>query len=203
MNYGPLLFLGVFLTVASSWCGLVLIPQLQFGRQQPVRIEETGEMYPQARPGQAQQGMEIYKANGCIYCHSQQVRTDGFGADIKRNWGQRRTVARDYIFDKPVMLGTMRTGPDLSNIGMRQNSVLWHMQHLYMPVVTSKGSIMPPFRFLFEKRKLGKLPSPDAVAVPPEYAPEAGYEIIPKPEAKALVQYLLSLKASAPLPETK
>ena len=203
MNYGPLLFLGFFLTVASSWCGLVLIPQLQFGRQQSVRIEETGELYPQARPGVAQQGMEIYKANGCIYCHSQQVRTEGFGADIKRNWGQRRTVARDYIFDKPVMLGTMRTGPDLSNIGMRQTSVMWHMQHLYTPVVTSKGSIMPPFRFLFEKHKIVKQPSPDAVQLPPAYAPEPGYEIVPKPEAKALVQYLLSLKASAPLPETK
>ena len=203
MNYGPLLFLGVFLTVASSWCGLVLIPQIQFGRQQPYRSEETGELYPQARPGIAQQGVEVYKANGCIYCHSQQVRAEEFGSDIARNWGTRRTVARDYIFDKPVMLGTMRTGPDLSNIGMRQNSVVWQMQHLYMPVITSKGSIMPPFRFLFEKRKIGATPSPDAVPLPPEYAPEPGYEIVPKPEAKKLVQYLLSLKASAPLPETK
>ncbi len=203
MNYGPILFLGIFLTVASSWCGLVLIPQIQFGRQQPVRIEQTGELYPQARPGIAQQGIEVYKANGCIYCHTQQVRTEQFGADIARNWGQRRTVARDYLFDKPVMLGTMRTGPDLTNIGLRQNSVTWHMQHLYAPVITSKGSIMPPFRFLFEKRKIGLLPSRDAVPLPKEYAPEPGYEIVPKPEAKALVQYLLSLKANAPLPETK
>ena len=112
-------------------------------------------------------------------------------------------MARDYIFDKPVMLGTMRTGPDLSNIGMRQTSVMWHMQHLYTPVVTSKGSIMPPFRFLFEKHKIVKQPSPDAVQLPPAYAPEPGYEIVPKPEAKALVQYLRSLDASAPLPETQ
>lgn len=203
MNYGPLLFLGVFLTIASSWCGLVLVPQIQFGRQQPVRIEETGELYPQARPGLAAQGVEIYKANGCVYCHSQQVRMDGFGADIQRNWGSRRTVTRDYIYDKPVMLGTMRTGPDLSNIGVRQAGANWHFLHLYDPQITSKGSIMPPFRFLFERRKLGDKPAPDALQLPKEFAVELGWEIVPKPEAKALVQYLLSLKANAPLPEAK
>lgn len=203
MNYGPLLFFGIFLTVASSWCGLVLIPQIQFGRQEPVKIEETGELYPQARPGLARQGMEIYKANGCIYCHTQQVRTESFGADIARNWGTRRTVSRDYIFDKPVMLGTMRTGPDLSNIGLRQASLNWHYLHLYDPQITSKGSVMPPFRFLFEQRKIGEKPSPDALALPKEFAVAPGYEVVPTERAKVLVQYLLSLKANAPLPETK
>jgi len=181
----------------------VLAPQLQFGRQQELKIEETGEVYPPVRPGLAQQGMEIYKANGCIYCHSQQVRPEGYGADIERNWGQRRTVTRDYLHDNPVMLGTMRTGPDLSNIGVRQTSVLWHMQHLYDPQITSKGSIMPPFRFLFEKHKIGDKPAPEALALPREFAPKPGFEIVPKPEAKALVQYLLSLKANAPLPEAQ
>jgi cytochrome c oxidase cbb3-type subunit II len=99
MNYGPLIFFGVFLTLASSWCGLVLIPQIQFGRQQAVKIEETGETYPLPRPGLAQQGLEVYRANGCVYCHSQQVRASGYGADLARNWGQRRTVARDYLYD--------------------------------------------------------------------------------------------------------
>lgn len=203
MNYGPLLFVGFFLTIAASWCGLVLLPQLQFGRQEPAKIEETGERYPQPRPGLAQQGAEVYKADGCIYCHSQQVRPEGFGADLARNWGQRRTVSRDYLYDKPVMLGTMRTGPDLSNIGVRQASVSWHLLHLYNPRATSKGSIMPSFRFLFEQRRIGERPSPSALGLTGEYAPPPGYEIVPKPEATALVQYLLSLKANAPLPEAK
>lgn len=203
MRYGPLIFVGIFLTLASSWCGLVLMPQIQLGRQQAVKIEETGEFYPTPRSGLAQQGFEIYRANGCIYCHSQQVRPEGFGADILRNWGQRRTVARDYLYDKPVMLGTMRTGPDLANIGLRQTSAAWHLLHLYNPRIVSKGSIMPPFPFLFEKQKIGSLPSPDALKLPPEFALEPGYEIVPRPEAKALAQYLLSLKANAPLPEAK
>jgi cytochrome c oxidase cbb3-type subunit 2 len=201
MNYGPLIFLGVFLTLASSWCGLVLIPQLQFGRQTAVKIEETGEMYPPVRPGMAEQGEEIYRANGCIYCHTQQVRTEGFGADILRNWGKRRTVAQDYLRDKPIKLGTMRTGPDLTNVGLRQ-SANWNFLHLYNPQITSPGSVMPPFRFLYEKRKIVGAPSPDALALTGQFAlNEPGYEIVPKPEARALVDYLLSLKSSANLPE--
>jgi cytochrome c oxidase cbb3-type subunit 2 len=203
MNYGPLLFLGIFLTLTSSWIGLVLVPQIQFGRLEPVKIEETGELYPVARSGQAEQGRDLYRAYGCVYCHSQQVRAEDFGVDIQRGWGKRRSVARDYIRDKPAMLGTMRTGPDLTNIGVRQPSASWHMTHLYIPQITSKGSIMPPYSFLFEKRKLGQQPSFDALPLGGQYLPSPGYEIVPKPEAKSLVAFLLSLKASTPLPEAK
>lgn len=206
MNYGPLLFLGIFFTLASSWCGLVLIPQLQLlksGGLEAVKIEETGEFYPPMRSGLAERGEAVYRANGCIYCHSQQVRPEGFGSDIQRNWGRRRSVGRDYLRDKPVMMGTMRTGPDLSNIGLRQPSASWHLLHLYNPQITSAGSIMPPFRFLFESRKVGGVPSPGALGLKAPFAVEPGYEIVPKPEALALAAYLLSLKASTPLPEAK
>ncbi len=57
---------------------------------------------------------------------------------------------------------------------------------------------MPPYRFLFETRKIGAKPSPEALQFPTPVAP-AGYEIVPKPEATALVAYLLSLRADAPL----
>ena len=201
MRYGPLLFLGIFFTLASSWCGLVLMPQLQFGGLEPARLEATGQFYPLPRPGVALEGMQVYRANGCIYCHSQQVRPENFGVDIKRGWGKRRSVSRDYLYDKPVMLGTMRTGPDLTNIGERQTSLDWQFQHLYNPQITSKGSIMPPFPFLFANHRIGKQPSPDALKLTGEFAPAAGYEIVPKPEAKALVAYLLSLKSDVPLPE--
>ena len=203
MNYGPLLFFGIFLTLASSWCGLVLIPQLQFGRLEPVTVEATQQLYPPNRSGLAERGMAVYRANGCLYCHSQQVRPEGYGADIQRGWGKRRSVARDYLRDIPVMLGTMRTGPDLTNIGVRQASAPWQLLHLYNPQITSKGSIMPPFRFLFEKHRIRSRPSPEALLLTGAFAPEPGYEVVPKPDAEALVEYLLSLKAITPLPETK
>jgi cytochrome c oxidase cbb3-type subunit II len=97
----------------------------------------------------------------------------------------------------------MRTGPDLSNIGLRQSSAEWHYTHLYNPQITSKGSVMPPFRFLFERRRIGARPSPDALKLTGAEAPPPGFEVVPRPEAVALVQYLLSLKANAPLPEAK
>jgi cytochrome c oxidase cbb3-type subunit 2 len=203
MNHGPLLFLGIFLTLASSWCGLVLIPHAQFGRLQAVKLEDTNEFYPPGRPGLAQQGRQIYRANGCIYCHSQQVRPEGFGADIQRNWGKRRSVARDYLNDKPAMLGTMRTGPDLTSVGSRQASASWHLLHLYNPQITSPGSIMPPFRFMFDQPKIGPQLSPEALALTGAFAPEPGHEIVPKPEGKALAEYLLSLKFGPPLPEAR
>ena len=44
MKQGPLIFLGVFFTLATSWCGLIFAPQLQLGSQQPVKIEARMKM---------------------------------------------------------------------------------------------------------------------------------------------------------------
>src|SRR5205807_575780 len=55
----------------------------------------------------------------CFYCHSEQVRADYAASDIDRKWGDRRSAPRDYIFDRPALLGKMRLGPDLANIGKR------------------------------------------------------------------------------------
>jgi cytochrome c oxidase cbb3-type subunit 2 len=66
-----------------------------------------------------ERGRKVYTANGCAYCHSQQVRPDYESSDIERKWGTRRSAPRDYIFSRPVLLGTARMGPDLSNIGKR------------------------------------------------------------------------------------
>ncbi len=202
MNYGPLLFLGILLTLAGSWFGLVLTPNRQLGDLQPNVNTNTAAVYPQPLPGEAAQGREIYRSMGCNYCHTQQVRPDGFGSDIQRGWGKRRSVARDYIYQKPVMLGSSRTGPDLTNIGERQPSYDWHLTHLYNPQTTSKGSIMPPYAFLFEKRKIGyEGASTNALKLSGEFAVEPGFEVVPKPEAMQLVEYLRSLKTSVDLPE--
>ena len=152
--------------------------------------------------GLAGQGRDVYRANGCIYCHSQQVRPEGFGADIARGWGSRRTVAQDYVGERPVLLGTMRTGPDLANIGARQPSAAWHHLHLYNQRITSPGSIMPRFSFLYEYRKIVGQRSSAALNLPPEWDVQPGYEVVPRDEAKALVAYLLALDRTRPLEET-
>src|ERR1035438_5692882 len=84
MNYGPLVFLAAFFALASSWCGFVLTTQLQIGHlQQTNTVGGAGSAYPVARPGLAHQGLEVYRANGCAYCHSQQVGQTGAVVDIE------------------------------------------------------------------------------------------------------------------------
>jgi cbb3-type cytochrome oxidase cytochrome c subunit len=113
------LFLGIFGTFAFSWVGLTVIPNWQIGHLNPQSDEEGTDIYPMPQSGMAARGARVYAANGCNYCHSEQVRADYAGADIERKWGDRRSAPRDYIFDRPVFLGKMRMGQDLANIGAR------------------------------------------------------------------------------------
>jgi cbb3-type cytochrome oxidase cytochrome c subunit len=113
------LFIGIFGTFAFSWVGLTFIPNWQIGHLNPQMEEDGTDVYPQPQSGMVERGARVYAANGCIYCHSQQVRPDYAGADIERKWGDRRSAPRDYIFERPVFLGKMRMGQDLANIGAR------------------------------------------------------------------------------------
>ena len=58
-----------------------------------------------------ERGRRVYTANGCFYCHSEQVRADYAASDIDRKWGERRSAPRDYIFARPVLLGKSGSGP--------------------------------------------------------------------------------------------
>ena len=113
------LFLGIFGTFAFSWIGLTVIPTWQIGHLSPESDEEGTDIYPRPQSGMFKQGEHIYAANGCVYCHSQQVRADYIADDIERKWGNRRSAPLDYIFERPVFLGKMRMGQDLANIGAR------------------------------------------------------------------------------------
>lgn len=203
MNKGPLLFLGIFLALAFSWTGIVLTNHLTLGRIGTYVDADTGTAFPQAVPGLARQGKLVYQQLGCIYCHTQQVRRPGFGTDDLRGWGERQSVPRDYVQQDRLLLGTMRTGPDLMNVGARPLNADWHYKHLLDPQLTSPGSNMPPFGFLFETRKIVGQPSPKAIqGLPPQYAPPPGHELVPTPRAEALVAYLLSLKHEFDYPES-
>jgi cytochrome c oxidase cbb3-type subunit II len=142
------------------------------------------------------EGRQVYIANGCVYCHSQQPRDIKQAPDATRGWG-RASVAADYAYDTPHLLGTMRTGPDLLNIGARQPSKDWHLGHLYAPRAYSPGSIMPAYPYLFEVRKGAAQPGEAVVNLPPAAA-VAGQVVVAKAEALALVSYLISLDRTYP-----
>ena len=273
MNRGPVIFFSVFLAFAVSFFAFVLMPQVQVGRQPLAAVGGVADAYPAARPGQARQGAEVYRASGCANCHSQQIRQSGIsfdvvltdagtnfnavlaamnnhlrhtgefaladvtnglpktllkgaavksdaedlrkkfkaagakvevrvvpvGPDIARGWGMRRSVAADYLFDAPPLLGSQRVGPDLANVGLRLPDASWHLVHLYNPRAEVRGSAMPPYRFLFTTRKIGREPSPNALVFPAGFAPLAGCEVVPTDAARALVAYLQSLRVDVPL----
>ena len=226
----PLIFLGIFFTLAFSWTGIVLTTHIQMKDLAPATAELTDDReepiagptfiangetlmgvntegmtaYPLAMVGEAQRGKLVYEQMGCLYCHSQQVQRKGFGTDFERGWGNRQSVARDYIEQERVMLGTMRTGPDLTNVGLRY-SELWQYQHIYNPQITSPGSTMPPYAFLFEVKAISETrgPSSDAIDIPGDYAPGEGLEVVPTQRARDLVAYLMNLQQDYELPEMK
>src|ERR1041385_7897784 len=80
MNHGPLVFLGVLATFVASWWALVFAPQLQVGSQASAQTDLG--IYPTRRAGVAVQGHQVYVANGCVHCHSQQVQQDGYTFDV-------------------------------------------------------------------------------------------------------------------------
>lgn len=284
------LFLGIIGTFFFSWAGLAWIPNLQIGHLDPQSDDEGADIYPWPQSGLAERGRRVYAANGCVYCHTQQVRPDYDSSDIDRKWGDRRSAPRDYLFARPVMLGKMRMGPDLANVGHRApaeeasaaaaspaaaapggspaagNSppppagaaatspapgasppapapaasgspqpgapatsspapaataakageatagpngeplpytAAWHHKHLYSPRSISLDSIMPAYRFLYEKRRVEGEYAADALKLTGDDAPPPGYEIVPSYDAKCLVAYLMSLDQSHALKEVK
>lgn len=275
------LFLGIFGIFAFSWLGMTVVPNLQIGSLNPQTDEDGGDVYPAPPSGMAIRGAQVYAANGCVYCHTQQVRPDYGGSDLERKWGERRSAPRDYIFEPIVMLGKMRTGPDLANVGHRPApeekgaaspppapaaaaaapaagaattaaaspaaaagtpatspppanppaanvataaptmvaepkeltadgkplpyTAAWHHRHLYSPRSLSQDSNMPAYRFLYEKRRITGVASPEALnfAGDTREEPEAGWEIVPSYDAKCLVAYLMTRDQSHPLKEAK
>ena len=140
------------------------------------------------RSALADQGREIYLREGCGYCHTQFVRD----LPLDRPYG-RATVAEDYANEDPPLAGTQRTGPDLSNVAARQPSDTWHLLHLYNPRTVVPQSVMPGFPWYFEEKATaaeGDL----VVPVPTRFLSGEGHVIVARPEARALVAYLLSLR---------
>ncbi len=202
MNRAPLIFLGIFCALAFSWIGVVLTNQVGYGNLTPYFAPDLAGVVPSPAPGLARRGQAVYQDLGCISCHTQQVRRVGFGADIERGWGERQSVARDYVREDRVLIGSMRIGPDLRNVGARLDDPAWHLLHLYDPRINRPESTMPAHPFLFETRQILGQPSDRALNLPATHAPDAGYEVVPTERAEALAAYLVSLKDTYAYPET-
>ncbi len=180
---------GAVVALGLATAALVVMPYVQVRNLKPP---------PGLKPYTDQQlrGRAVYVSNGCIYCHSQQPRDRKVGPDGERGWG-RPSVPADYSYDRPHLLGSMRTGPDLFNIGARQPSRDWHLGHLFQPRAYVPGSIMPAFAFLF-RVKAAADEGEQVVTVPPGVVP-SGMVVVASPDALDLVKYLQGLDHTYPV----
>lgn len=146
---------------------------------------------------EAIKGKAIYIANGCVGCHTQQVRN----VEMDKVWGSRPSIAADFADNHRIdtwrntatLMGTERTGPDLINIGQRQPSIDWHLTHMYNPRIVVKESIMPSYPWMFIIKD--KIASGDVVVnVPEEFMKGKKGKVVATEEALHLVAYLQSLK---------
>ncbi|MDA8773820.1 cbb3-type cytochrome c oxidase subunit II [Chlamydiia bacterium] len=110
-------------------------------------------------------GEDIYRAEGCWYCHTDQTRTLIQDTVVNSNvYPAPPSKPSEYIYQKVTFPGTKRNGPDLSRVGIKKASRDWHKAHFWSPETKSKGSIMPPFRHFFDNDPRGT--SPNTTGVP-------------------------------------
>ncbi len=184
----PLLI--VLIIIVISFGGLVEIVPLYF-------MKSTTEPVEGLKPYSALQlaGRDIYIRESCNACHSQMIRP--FRAETER-YGHY-SVAGEFVYDRPFLWGSKRTGPDLHRVGGRYSDE-WHRVHLINPRDVVPESIMPGYPWLADTpvdrmdiqarmralKKLGHPYSEEEIA----RAPEA---LKGKTELDALVAYLQGL----------
>jgi cytochrome c oxidase cbb3-type subunit 2 len=195
------------------WLLLIVIPVLKYQHLRPVAYDKDVDgvegFYPPATIHR--QGQLVYAREGCVQCHSQMIRPAQLALDgWRKGWGQdqgprptdavRSNTMRDYLGEPYAFLGAQRIGPDLANAGWRfEDRALAHQQ-LYAPRSIDDWSVMPSFKHLYIVRKRQGPVAANALKLTGKYAPKKGYEVVPTPEAEALVDYVLSLKKDYPIP---
>jgi len=124
--------------LAVIWGGLAQITPLFFQKS-------TTEPVEGLKPYTALQleGRDIYIREGCVGCHSQMIRP--FRAETER-YGHY-SVASEFVYDRPFLWGSKRTGPDLHRVGGRYSDE-WHRVHLINPRDVVPESIMPAYPWL-------------------------------------------------------
>ncbi len=137
-----MLIIGSLLMYWASMAVMVIIPA--------ITMEEPPSEVWRPMSEVEQQGHDEYVKNGCSYCHSLFIRINDWDR------GAERIAERgDYVGQQPAILGTERTGPDLSQEG-GEHPDDWHQAHFTNPRYTDPISLMPSWEFL-GKEKIRRL----------------------------------------------
>lgn len=136
------IFLTLGIIAAASVGGIVEIAPL-------FTIDETVEHAPDMRVYTPLElaGRNIYVREGCYACHSQMIRT--LRDEVERYGPYSLAVESQY--DRPMLWGSKRTGPDLARVGGKYSD-FWHVAHLTNPRDVVPESNMPAYAFLNRAR---------------------------------------------------
>jgi cbb3-type cytochrome c oxidase subunit II len=138
-----ILLIGAALLVLTGVLGTIILPYFDESVVTPTASAKNRN-YP--TDSAEARGRHVYIREGCIWCHTQQVRP--VLADSKLG---PVSVSGDYYYDKPIVMMTQRTGPDLMWVGSRY-SADWQHQHLLNPQkIAGPTSIMPKYDYLSEQ----------------------------------------------------
>jgi cytochrome c oxidase cbb3-type subunit 2 len=205
MKNAPLFLIGLFAALAVSFGGIVLGSHAQLSSLTPYFDADGGGSYPERTSGIASRGQLVYADLGCAACHTQQVRRPDFGSDQARGWGERQSVARDYIHQIRPQLGVSRLGPDLMNLVARKPADMKMDEFadgLYN-LLYNGSPTHPSYKFLFDVRATNGERSSRALKLTGPAAPAAGFEVVPTERAQSLVAHLLSLNTGFDYPEAR
>lgn len=90
-----------------------------------------------------QAGRDVYIREGCNNCHTQTIRP--LVAEVLRYGDYSKSG--EFVYDRPHLWGSRRTGPDLARIGGKYPDA-WHTQHMAAPTSMIPKSNMPAYDFL-------------------------------------------------------
>jgi len=187
--------LGVYVLLSTI---IAVMPAWQMKEVEPLPTQ------PQLTDAELK-GLNIFVKENCMACHTQQVRN----IEMDKVWGDRPSMPSDYYYSKQrlslwqqsaSLLGSERTGPDLTNVGKRQPGKDWHLLHFYNPRIVVKESIMPGYPWLYQEKNESEITSTDVVVpVPAKFIRGENKKIVATEELMHLISYVQSLK-QAPIP---
>jgi len=214
MNSLPKFVLILFAAFLAPWYFMIAKPHAEMRKLTPELVDADDPSlgtYPPVRSNIYKDGELVFARQGCANCHTQVIRPTYLGIDsYKKGWGReqegrvhtRETRPEDYYGDRYAFIGIQRNGPDLANVGWNYTDAKTLHEHLHSPRQFNDWSTMPSYRHLYTERPIQGATSDEALVITGKHAPAEGHEIVPTDDARALVDYLMTLKRDGAIPLT-
>lgn len=194
LEKNPVIFIVLAFVVIMIGTTVTMIAPFKWINSESDRIAEVKPYTPLQ-----QEGRDIYMREGCNNCHSQTVRT--LASDIERyGYGGTNSKSGEFVYDRPHLWGSRRTGPDLARIGLKYPDPkgAWHKKHMENPQSVVPASNMPAYAFLnkpldttYSEKKMKLLGFP--------YTQADLDELKGKTEMDAIIAYMRKLGTDVPV----